>query len=117
MEIDRHPLALLQDRLSREGKHEESAKVKQQFCRRCGKAAISAPARPNASCTGDCFACVQIHRGHRGHLPYCMWDMVNERIAEVAGLTEGSFRKYMTDHPGCCDGSPRDVPEAEEDRE
>ncbi len=117
MEIDRHPLALLQDRLSREGKHEESAKVKQQFLQEVRESGDFCPCKAKCELHGDCFACVQIHRGHRGHLPYCMWDMVNERIADVAGLTEGSFRKYMTDHPGCCDGSPRDVPEAEEDKE
>jgi hypothetical protein len=65
------------------------------------------PCQSDCALHGDCFSCVQIHRGHRGHLPLCMWDMVNERIAELASLTEGSFRKYEKDHPGCMNGKPK----------
>ena len=64
---------------------------------------------------GKCWECVLIHRGHRDHLPYCFWDMVNEKIhedismmgdasacplsanekfAHTQRLTEGSFEKY-----------------------
>ena len=35
-----------------------------------------------------------IHRGHRDHLPMCLWDMVNERIAALSHITEGSLRDY-----------------------
>ena len=49
---------------------------------------------------GNCFECVQIHRGHRDHLPFCLWDMVNERIEKLSLLTEGSFLKYR---PSCCE--------------
>ena len=37
---------------------------------------------------GKCVECVAIHRAHRHHLPYCFWDMVNERLATVCSLVE-----------------------------
>ena len=37
---------------------------------------------------GNCFACVQIHRGHGMHLPYCMQKMLNKRLEAVSALTE-----------------------------
>lgn len=106
MKIENHELALLQDRLDREGKKEEAAAVKQQFLQMIREGGDHCPCKVSCELHGDCFACVQVHRGHRGHLPFCMWDMVNERLAGIASLTEGSFRKYMADHPGCCDGRP-----------
>ena len=53
---------------------------------------------PNKKCPihGNCFYCVQIHRGHGGHLPYCMFEMVNERLAGLASLTEGTLKSYMS---------------------
>lgn len=39
---------------------------------------------------GKCLECVAIHRAHKDHLPYCLWDMVNDRIAAVSQLTEHS---------------------------
>lgn len=37
---------------------------------------------------GICWECVQIHRGHGMHLPYCLQKMVNRRLAAVSELTE-----------------------------
>ena len=28
----------------------------------------------------------------------CMWDMVNERLAALSHMTEGSLRKYEDEH-------------------
>ena len=106
MKIENHELALLQDRLDREGKKEESLAVKQEFLRLVRESGDFCPCKAQCELHGDCFACVQIHRGHREHLPFCMWDMVNERLSALAGLTEGSLRKYMADHPEPCDGRP-----------
>ena len=53
---------------------------------------------------GNCFECVQIHRGHRDHLPYCFWDMINERIDKLSRLTEGSYLKYQSPCPAGCGG-------------
>lgn len=43
---------------------------------------------------GKCWECVVIHRGSRDHLPFCMHDMVNERLYSLQLLTEGSIRNY-----------------------
>lgn len=106
MKIEHHELALLQDRLDREGKKEEAAAVKQEFLRQIRENGDFCPCKAKCELHGDCFSCVQVHRGHQGHLPFCMWGMVNDRLAGLANLTEGSFRKYMAEHPGCCDGRP-----------
>ena len=42
--------------------------------------------------------CVTLHRGHRDHLPMCMWDMVNERLHKLSRLTEGTLRSYEEAH-------------------
>ncbi len=44
---------------------------------------------------GKCEECVIIHRAHRDHLPYCFWDMMNERIYNLQLLTEGSLSAYQ----------------------
>lgn len=40
---------------------------------------------------GNCFVCVQIHRGHGDHLPHCMQPMVNKKLAMLSELTEHSI--------------------------
>lgn len=39
---------------------------------------------------GDCKACIILHRGHRDHLPYCLHDMINERLDPMIRLVEGN---------------------------
>lgn len=63
-------------------------------CVRCVSPATTAHARRPARHHGNCFECVTIHRGHRDHLPMCLWDMVNERIAALSHITEGSLHAY-----------------------
>ncbi len=106
MQIDGNRLALLQDEVSRTGSLEESIRIGDQFLKMVKESGDYCPCHADCALHGDCFSCVQVHRGHRGHLPLCMWDMVNERIAGLASLTEGSFRKYDKDHPGCMNGAP-----------
>ena len=66
---------------------------------------------------GKCRECVLIHRGHRDHLPYCFFDMINERLYAVQRLTEGSLAEYARekdaswtyeDNCSMC-GAPADV--------
>ena len=87
MIIDGNELAILQDRLEKEGRHQEAWDVKQEFL------------RPE-SCPhhGNCFECVTLHRGHRDHLPMCMWDMVNERLYLLSHMTEGTLQRYEKAH-------------------
>jgi hypothetical protein len=46
----------------------------------------------NRSCKyhGKCLECVAIHRAHQDHLPYCMQDMLNQKIRDLSALTEDS---------------------------
>ena len=48
---------------------------------------------PKTSCRlhGNCMDCVIVHRGHRDHLPFCMHDMVNERLSSISALTESKI--------------------------
>ena len=75
MKIDGNELAIEQNELDREGRHTEAC--------------------PHH---GNCFECVTLHRGHRDHLPMCMWDMVNERLHKLSRLTEGTLRSYEEAH-------------------
>ena len=50
---------------------------------------------------GKCFECVVIHRGHRDHLPYCFWSMVNESLYAAQRMTEGSLKEYVECREGC----------------
>lgn len=49
---------------------------------------------------GNCWECVLIHRGHRDHLPYCFWDMINEKMYAMQRLTEGSLLKWTPHEDG-----------------
>ena len=45
---------------------------------------------------GNCFECVQIHRGHGMHLPYCMQAMLNKRLAALSELSEPTITREVT---------------------
>ena len=114
MQIDNNELAILQDRLDREGFKEEAWKIKQEFLKQVRESGDHCPCREACPHHGNCFECVTIHRGHRDHLPLCMWDMVNERFAALSHMTEGSLRDYEDRKAreeaeaegcgGCCEG-------------
>ena len=59
-----------------------------------GKAHISARREMGFLNPAKGFECVTIHRGHRDHLPMCMWDMVNERLHSLSRMTEGTLKEY-----------------------
>ena len=90
--------------LSREGKitAAEGYKMKREELDRIIESKVDYCSCPEA-CPhhGKCWECVMIHRGHRDHLPYCMWDMVNERIYDLQLLTEGSLAKYKKHGSPC----------------
>lgn len=44
---------------------------------------------------GNCFECVQIHRGHGMHLPACMHLMVNKRLEAVSELSEHTIVRQV----------------------
>ena len=49
----------------------------------------------NCNLHGNCVVCVQVHRGHGDHLPYCMQCMVNKKLAVLSELTEHSIVKEV----------------------
>lgn len=98
MKIDGNELAIRQDQLEKEGCHQEAWAVKQEFLRQVREAGDHCPCQEHCPHHGNCFECVTIHRGHRDHLPMCMWDMVNERLCQLSHLTEGTLRNYEDTH-------------------
>lgn len=94
MKIDGNELAIRQDQLEKEGRHQESWAVKQEFLRQVREAGDHCPCQEACPHHGNCFECVTLHRGHRDHLPMCMWDMVNERLYQLSRLTEGTLQSY-----------------------
>lgn len=123
MKIDGNELAILQNDLDREGKKEEALKIKLEFLRQVRESGDHCPCKEACRHHGNCFECVTIHRGHRDHLPMCLWDMVNERLAALSHMTEGTLRAYedrkaaegtecgdCSDCPGCGDKNITDKP-------
>lgn len=97
VKVDWNEKMILQDRMGREGKMTpaEQYAMKMEALQEIIDSGID-----YCSCTekcghhGKCWECVMIHRGHRGHLPFCFHDMVNERLYSLSGLTEGSLAAY-----------------------
>ncbi len=58
---------------------DEALKIKLEFLRQVRESGDHCPCKEACRHHGNCFECVTIHRGHRDHLPMCLWDMVNER--------------------------------------
>ena len=83
--------------LEREGKitKAEGYEMKKELFRELEEAGIDHCSCPE-KCPhhGNCKECVILHRGHRDHLPYCFWDMINERIYHLQLLTEGSLASF-----------------------
>ena len=94
MKIDGNELAILQNDLDREGKHEEALAIKMEFLKQVRESGDHCPCKEACIHHGNCFECVTVHRGHRDHLPMCMWDMVNERLHKLSLMTEGTLRAY-----------------------
>ena len=46
------------------------------------------PCKAECSIHGNCFKCVQVHRGHGSHLPFCMQLMLNKKLEALSSLTE-----------------------------
>lgn len=94
MQIDGNELAVLQNELDQQGYKEKALALKLEFLRQVREAGDHCPCKEACRHHGNCFECVTIHRGHRDHLPLCMWDMVNERLSGLSRLTEGSLQQY-----------------------
>ena len=58
MKIDGNELAILQDKLDREGKKQEAWQVKQEFLRQVREAGDHCPCKEACPHHGNCFECV-----------------------------------------------------------
>ena len=104
MKIDYNDMEIKAFAMTSSGIKEEGEALQRKFLDE-----IIASGEDHCPCTtacphhGNCFECVQIHRGHGDHLPFCFWNMINERIEKFSRLTEGSFRDYKPcgDCGGC----------------
>lgn len=94
MKIDGNELAILQNELDQQGYTEKALEIKLEFLRQVREAGDHCPCKEACRHHGNCFECVTIHRGHRDHLPMCLWDMVNERVAALSHMTEGTLHEY-----------------------
>ena len=104
MKIDGNELAIRQNELDQQGKKKEAYEMKMEFLRQVRESGDHCPCKEACPHHGNCFECVTIHRGHRDHLPMCLWDMINERVAALSHFTEGSLHAYEEQHKaGCAD--------------
>ena len=98
MTIDGNELAIRQNELDQQGFKKEAYEMKMEFLRQVRESGDHCPCPESCPHHGNCFECVTVHRGHRDHLPMCMWDMVNERVAALSHMTEGSLHQYEQKH-------------------
>lgn len=73
MKIDGNELAIEQNELDREGRHAEAMAIKREFLKQVRESGDHCPCKQACPHHGNCFECVTLHRGHRDHLPRCMW--------------------------------------------
>jgi hypothetical protein len=106
MKIDGNELAIRQNELDHQGFKKEAYEMKMEFLRQVRESGDHCPCQEACPHHGNCFECVTVHRGHRDHLPMCLWDMVNERVAALSHMTEGSLQAYEKQHNDCqgCSG-------------
>lgn len=94
-EIDNNELARKQMEMDARGMKKEAHEMKLEFLKQIKESGIDhCPCKEACIHHGNCYECVVIHRGHRDHLPLCMWDMINEKLDGLSRLTEGSFKDY-----------------------
>lgn len=111
VKVDWNEKLILQDRLGREGKMgpQEQYKLRMEAI-----GEIVASGQDHCNCPNDCphhgkcFECVVIHRGHRDHLPYCFWSIVNESLYAAQRMTEGSLKEYVECREGCGGCCPKE---------
>ena len=97
MKIDNNDLAKKQQELDSKGFKKEAHTLKMEFLRQIKESGIDhCPCKTACAHHGNCYECVVIHRGHRDHLPYCFWDMINENLSGLYRMTEGSLSNYST---------------------
>lgn len=96
MQVDSNPIIKAAFLLSGKGETAQAWKMEDEAIAQIHEAVKAGQTHcncPKTDCRlhGKCMDCVIVHRGHRDHLPHCLHDMVNERLAAFSALTEGSI--------------------------
>ncbi len=92
MKIDKHPMELEAMRMFREGKGREASKLQDEFLKAVKDSGVDHCTCPSGcKFHGDCVQCLIAHRGHGDHVPHCMREMINDRVAALAALAENSY--------------------------
>lgn len=90
--IDFHPTEMSAMEAFIEGRPEEGEKIQADFVQyvkdEIKKGKDYCPCQADCSIHGNCFVCVQTHRGHGNHLPFCMQKMLNVKLASLSELSE-----------------------------
>ena len=94
MKIDGNELAIRQNDLDREGRHEEAMAIKKEFLKQVRESGDHCPCKEACPHHGNCFAGQTPHRGHRDPHPMCTRALANERPHKLSLLTEGTLRTY-----------------------
>ncbi|MCK5805830.1 MAG: LPS biosynthesis protein [Lentisphaeria bacterium] len=92
MAIDKHPMECRAMDLFKQGEGEKASKLQDEFLAMVKESGEDhCPCPSTCKFHGKCVQCVILHRGHGDHLPYCMRQMLNERIETLSALSEHSF--------------------------
>ena len=92
--IDANPKMMAAIKRYQKGEKEEWLRTQDEFLKQLEQSVEDhCPCQAACKLHGDCKKCVSVHRAHRDHLPVCLHNMVNERLAKVSGLTEHSLVK------------------------
>lgn len=92
MRIDYNDKELASFEAYKRGDIDEANRIEDEFLEDLRKSVNSG--EDHCSCArpcrhhGKCLECVAIHRAHMDHLPYCLFNIVNERLYNASGITE-----------------------------
>ncbi|MBR0597189.1 LPS biosynthesis protein [Sinanaerobacter chloroacetimidivorans] len=107
MKIDNNEMAKKQQELDSQGFKQEARQMRFEFLRQVKESGIDhCPCKEACPHHGNCYECVTIHRGHQDHLPFCFWDMINEKLYGMSRMTEGSIKDYT---PSCSNSSEEKI--------
>ena len=99
MKIDSHPVEMEAMAAFRKGDgkkgHELQDKFLEEFYESLKRGEDFCPCPEKCRHRGNCRDCVIIHRAHGDHLPYCMHDMLNQRLKKLSELSEHSIAENI----------------------
>ncbi len=93
--IDDDPLEIMELEYTRMGDTAKAEEMKEQFLQNAGKLKDHCSCPEPCRHHGNCYECVILHRGHGDHLPYCMWSIVNKKLADISKITENSIKEEL----------------------